>query len=459
MSRNRSAFPWGSRRSDGPRRKRPRIRPEFLRLEPRWLLSGTNGITEYPTTATTSQPTQAIAGADGNLWVTEYAAKELVAFTATGAVAKTIAVSGSPYGITSAPDGTLWFTENGTDAVCRQGLDERHRLDRVCPPCGLDSRGDHRGARRQHLVRRIRDEHGGQDHAGRRDHDLCTERGSRPVRITTGSDGNLWVTESAGDRIARITTGGSITEFAVPTASGNPWGITAGPDGNLWFTEDGSGKIGRITTAGVITEYSLAGAAASGPSVSSPGPTATSGSPSARRTSWAGSRPGGRSRNTHCRRVTRTPMGSPWARGTTRSGGPRPPSARSARCPGWPGPGHHHRPDTDPVQRLRHRTDRRSTATSRRRSPSTPATPVTAVRTPAPALDVGPLADLQLRHGRRPADHPDHLLQRSQRPGADPDPGHAHVERRAAQPPVTFSSQRATARAMSTCSTSRSRAR
>ncbi len=81
--------------------------------------------------------------------------------------------------------------------------------------------------------------------------------GSRPVRITTGSDGNLWVTESVGDKIARVTPGGAITVFAVPTKNAMPWGIAAGPDGNLWFTENGSSKIGRITTSGVITEFSL----------------------------------------------------------------------------------------------------------------------------------------------------------------------------------------------------------
>ncbi len=84
--------------------------------------------------------------------------------------------------------------------------------------------------------------------------------GSRPVRIVAGSDGNLWITESVGDRIARVTTGFAITEFAVPTASAVPWGIAAGPDGNLWFTENGASKIGRITTSGVITEFSLVAA-------------------------------------------------------------------------------------------------------------------------------------------------------------------------------------------------------
>jgi streptogramin lyase len=68
------------------------------------------------------------------------------------------------------------------------------------------------------------------------------------VGITAGPDGNLWFTEYGGNKIGRITTAGSITEFAIPTANSGPTGITAGHDGNLWFTESNGNKIGRITS-------------------------------------------------------------------------------------------------------------------------------------------------------------------------------------------------------------------
>jgi streptogramin lyase len=76
---------------------------------------------------------------------------------------------------------------------------------------------------------------------------------SMPRDITAGPDGNLWFTESATNKIGRITTGGTITEFAVPTANSGPRDITTGPDGDLWFTEQTANKIGRITTSGVVT--------------------------------------------------------------------------------------------------------------------------------------------------------------------------------------------------------------
>jgi len=54
------------------------------------------------------------------------------------------------------------------------------------------------------------------------------------------------------NKIGRVTTAGSFTEYAIPTRGSGAAGIAAGPDGNLWFTEAMSNKIGRIT-AGLTT--------------------------------------------------------------------------------------------------------------------------------------------------------------------------------------------------------------
>jgi streptogramin lyase len=57
-------------------------------------------------------------------------------------------------------------------------------------------------------------------------------------QITTGPDGNIWVTLESGKDVARITPGGVVDEFDAPTINGAV-GITAGPDGNLWVTHNG----------------------------------------------------------------------------------------------------------------------------------------------------------------------------------------------------------------------------
>jgi virginiamycin B lyase len=81
---------------------------------------------------------------------------------------------------------------------------------------------------------------------------------SRPYTIVPGPDGNLWFTESNGNKIGRITPTGVITEFPVPTAQSGPYGITVGADGNIWFTERFGNQIARFTIAsGQFTEFPI----------------------------------------------------------------------------------------------------------------------------------------------------------------------------------------------------------
>ena len=55
--------------------------------------------------------------------------------------------------------------------------------------------------------------------------------GSDPRKITSGSDGNMWFTESNINvsQIGRIDAAGNITEFVVPTRFSQPDDIVSGP--------------------------------------------------------------------------------------------------------------------------------------------------------------------------------------------------------------------------------------
>ncbi len=95
--------------------------------------------------------------------------------------------------------------------------------------------------------------------------------GAAPASITFGADGALWFTELGADKIGRMTTGGVLTdELPVPTAGALPAGITLGWDGNVWFGEV-VGKVGRVTVGGTITEFPLP-TPDSQPRVPTPGP-------------------------------------------------------------------------------------------------------------------------------------------------------------------------------------------
>jgi len=93
-----------------------------------------------------------------------------------------------------------------------------------------------------------------------------------PVWITTGPNGALWIadagTKTYKGSIARITTNGKITVYTNSSID-EPASITMGPDGALWFTNYGSNSIGRITTSGVGTIYAGNGTAVLAPKRSS----------------------------------------------------------------------------------------------------------------------------------------------------------------------------------------------
>src|SRR5262245_15714163 len=57
--------------------------------------------------------------------------------------------------------------------------------------------------------------------------------------------------------VERAGAGTVVSEFTVPTASSQPTAGTHAPDGNFWFTEQAGNKIARITPTGIITEFPI----------------------------------------------------------------------------------------------------------------------------------------------------------------------------------------------------------
>ncbi|MEA3017219.1 MAG: virginiamycin lyase [Sphingomonadales bacterium] len=79
--------------------------------------------------------------------------------------------------------------------------------------------------------------------------------GSVPIYIRAGPDGNMWVTELLGNAVARVTPAGVVTEFRIPTPNSRPIAIVPGPDGAMWFTEEAGSKVGRIDRDGNMVEF------------------------------------------------------------------------------------------------------------------------------------------------------------------------------------------------------------
>jgi virginiamycin B lyase len=80
---------------------------------------------------------------------------------------------------------------------------------------------------------------------------------SQPVFIAPAGDGNLWFTESAPNKIGRITTAGVITEFSAGVSSIGPNDIRKGPDGRAWFGTYGPDAIGRVAYDGTVQLFPI----------------------------------------------------------------------------------------------------------------------------------------------------------------------------------------------------------
>src|SRR5256885_2216560 len=89
----------------------------------------------------------------------------------------------------------------------------------------------------------------------------CSDCGHASAsRITAGSDGNIWFTDSGNRKVGRITPSGAVTEFELPDAGGIAFGIAVGPDKNIWITVTAVGQgrpdwIARIDSSGEVTKF------------------------------------------------------------------------------------------------------------------------------------------------------------------------------------------------------------
>jgi streptogramin lyase len=150
------------------------------------------------------------AGADSNLWFTEYDAGQIGMINPTTHAVTEFPIPRSgpaPDAITAGPDGNLWFTDdgnNGTGSYIGTISPTTHAITEFpATPYGIDAWDG----------------------------------------ITTGPDGNLWFTDNAGAIETINPTTHVITSYVIPYTGSSPLGITSGPDGNIWFA-DQVGAIG-----------------------------------------------------------------------------------------------------------------------------------------------------------------------------------------------------------------------
>lgn len=220
-------------------------------------MAQSNAVIEYNVPSPHSRPFGITSGPDGALWFTEQYQGKIGRITTTGSFTEYALTAPKtnaqvfPIGITVGPDQALWFaaesyigriTTGGAVTLFPEGI----AGDAVAITNGPDGALWFVDAESVSIGRMPPSGTGVKNFAS---------ANAKPNSIVTGPDGNLWFT-SYNDQIGRLTPAGVFTMFPLAPGS-NPAAITVGPNQQLWFTEMGSNKIGSITTAGKLTEFAL----------------------------------------------------------------------------------------------------------------------------------------------------------------------------------------------------------
>ena len=224
-------------------------------------------VREFPVPSAEAQPTGITTGPDGALWFTEFNGNvhTIGRITTTGAFTEyTLPQGGSePFWITTGPDGNLWFTEYNASKIGK--ITPAGAITEYATDCGFPSGITVGPDGALWFTVPTCNEVGRISTAGAISYFPVSASGGDGVGITTGPDGNLWIAGGNGDNIERLTPSGIATFYSVPTSASLPYAITTGADGALWFTEFYRSTIGRITTAGAITEFPLVDVAGRNP--------------------------------------------------------------------------------------------------------------------------------------------------------------------------------------------------
>ena len=204
-------------------------------------ITTSGAVTEY----NVPEPDDITVGPDGALWFTDLSG--IGRITTAGVVTQYPVPAGTgPKGIVTGPDGALWFGDNGTDAIGRMttsGTITEYPFPAGCPAVkdiAITPGPD--GALWFTLGRpvgsaRPRPRSGASRHPGKFTESSIPTSYAAPTgspRVQTARCGSPRVN---GNKIGRITTSGTVTEYPVPTPNSGLGGIAAGPDGALWFTE------------------------------------------------------------------------------------------------------------------------------------------------------------------------------------------------------------------------------
>jgi virginiamycin B lyase len=230
----------------------------------------------FPASVDPGSSSSIVKGPDGRLWFTatttddNYNTSGLIGAVTTGGAFSFYSVpSGAvPQAVAAGTDGRVWFTANGfdgvdhVDAITTGGDVTDYPLPTPGPTSsdlppgvsGITSGPDGRLWFAETAAGKI----GAITTAGSMV-EYPLRSGAQPGQLATGPDGAIWFTDGSG--IGRITTSGASSSFQPQNCSGcnDVNGIAAGADGRVWYTQNyyGDGSVVAMTPGGQVSRFKV----------------------------------------------------------------------------------------------------------------------------------------------------------------------------------------------------------
>jgi virginiamycin B lyase len=176
------------------------------------------GVSYYNSNMTVhSRPTGITTGPDGNIYFTEQFAGKIGRITTNGVIteAPVTPTNTQPVSITTGPDGALWFTQANSNGLGRIDTSNFTNVTQFGLPANNTA-----GA--------VPDELNG---------------------LVLGRDGNLYYTDPPAGIVGQVGVSGTnftVAQFYTPTTNAQPWMLATGPDRNIWFGEYLGNTIGKF---------------------------------------------------------------------------------------------------------------------------------------------------------------------------------------------------------------------
>jgi virginiamycin B lyase len=212
------------------------------------------GFVEYPMSEPRDIPTSVAVAPDGTVWFTIEFSNAIGVFR-NGKIERRPkgVLNVEPLGLAVAPDGAAWYTDAPAHAIARMTPDGTITSFKLATPFAKLGRlaiapdgavwfADSTGFGITRLKDGVFTQH------------VPPSLRSNPYGVAVDAQGIVWATLQGANKLARISRDSQVTEIEIPTRASGPSDVAVDAQGAVWFLEFRGNQIGRYAD-GRVTEF------------------------------------------------------------------------------------------------------------------------------------------------------------------------------------------------------------